>query len=578
MHPLLRHLARLALAASLAGTALPGRADAASMNATPGFRPKDFAFVKKDGVYHLFYIRHNDGYAQWATELDFGHAISTDLYHWTQLPPVMEIVPGGWDNFHVWAPHVVEWNGYWWMFYTGITDQPPAFRDTQRMGVAVSSDLMTWNRVNEAPVWSTQSAPWAWWAPNQPAVACRDPFVMPDPSRPGHWLMYYTASPASDTISTLVGVARSTGDPLGWADEKPLWITHWTNSFNLLTESPHLFEHDGTWFLFISANAGQPLSFYTGPDPLGEPATWRYRGRLRNMLGYDTSQWFASEALKDGDHDLFAFAVSDRIEILRIVWTGPETFYLAAPSLFHMVAMEWSRESVRENQYVGLTLRSTNGFAFGGELEAFVKDGSGLEVPAPLDSLGLATRPEITANEIQLAWFARRWPASLPANLPMQIRVAMADGTASTGWLRVHSNAVEQQPIGAGIGRTADQPLPLPADSSAGGGGFVPRDTTHIPKRDGLTEFGSLRVLHGTPIGGQTAIAFELAERTDVRVELYDVSGRRVVTLAERGFAPGAHVVPWDGRDATGGRASRGLYFVRMSTPHGVATTKLLRD
>ena len=25
-----------------------------------GTRPKDFAMVKKDGVYHLFYIRHND--------------------------------------------------------------------------------------------------------------------------------------------------------------------------------------------------------------------------------------------------------------------------------------------------------------------------------------------------------------------------------------------------------------------------------------------------------------------------------------------------------------------------------------
>src|SRR5262249_59733136 len=122
-------------------------------------------------------------------------------------------------------------------------------------GAAGPSDLMTWNRAPAAPVWSTAGVPWAWWSPLNTAMACRDPFVMPDPSAPGQWLMYYTATPASDTVATLIAVARSTGDQGVWHDEKPLWITHRSYSFNPVTESPHLFEHGGRWFLFITTNA-----------------------------------------------------------------------------------------------------------------------------------------------------------------------------------------------------------------------------------------------------------------------------------------------------------------------------------
>lgn len=575
MHPLLRHLASLALAAALAVPLVPARAPAAVMAAPIGYRPKDFAFVKKDGVYHLFYIRHNDDYPPWATEIDFGHAVSTDLYHWVQLPPVLGLDPYGWDNLHVWAPHVVEWNGLWWMFYTGVSDLPQ-YRDTQRIGSAVSSDLVTWNRVFREPVWATHSAPWAWWAPLRGGMACRDPFVMPDPAAPGQWLMYYTATPVNDTLSTLVGVARSPqGEPAEWRDEKPLWITHWSQSYNVSTESPHLFEHDGRWFMFITSNATQALSFFVGSNPLGEPSEWHYRGRLKNMIGEDTSQWFASEVLQDGDHDLFAFAAGNHIEIRRILWAVGDTFDLVAPSMFHMVGMDWSHVSARENQYVGLTLRSVNGFAFDSELEAWVKDASGAEVRAPMDSLGLPSRPELPSAEVQLAWFARRWPASLPANQPMELRVAMADGTASSAWLPVYSNAVEQRPNGAPGGRTTDPPAIVQPDT---GNVSPPPPPGDDPPRDGVVAHGALRVLQGSPVHAGPVIAFELAAPAPVRVELFDLLGRRVTTLADRTFAAGAHVLPWDGRDAAGARVARGLYFVRRTTPAGIDGTKLFLD
>ena len=576
VHPLLRHLAPFALAALLVSR--PAPAGAAAMVPPDGIRPKDFTLVKKDGVYHLFYIRHNDFMPPWATENDFGHATSTDLYHWTQLPPVLGLVPGAWDNLHVWAPHVVSWGGLWWMFYTGVSEVAGQLGDTQRMGTAVSSDLMTWTRVPDVPVWTTASAPWAWWAPLRPAMACRDPFVMPDPRSPGQWLMYYTATPASDTTSTLVAVARSTGDPGTWRDEKPLWITHWTYTYNPLTESPHLFSHNGRWFMFVTTSAGQPLTFYVGSDPTGDPASWTYRGRLSNMLGYDTSSWYASEHMRDGDLDLFAVVASDRIEFRTIVWGSGDNFSLIEPSYFHMVSMGWTGPTVNENQYVGLRLKSANGYAPHPPLVAWVKDANGFQTKAPMAGLGIEDDPDLSADSTLVRWFTRRWPSSLPADQPMKVRVATADGTASTGWLTVYPNAIHPIP-GTGPGGTAPDLPPDPNQPEASPNPpSVPEDSlAHVSSGVGLDE-ARLRVIVGSPLGGAPAVVLELGAPAAARVELFDVQGRRLVTLADRSFPAGTHVLAWDGRDARGVRAARGLYFARLTTPAGVTSARFVLD
>lgn len=580
MHPLrsrLPHLGSLVLAL-LAAVALvasaPHTARAAVMLAPSDARPKDFAFIKKDGVYHLFYIRHNDFLPAWATELDFGHAVSTDLYHWTQLPPVMGVDPFGWDNLHVWAPHIVEHEGLYWMFYTGVTEARNGLADVQSIGLAVSSDLMTWNRVASQPVWSLQGAPWAWWRPTNGAMACRDPFVMPDPARPGEWLMYYTASPASDTASTLIGVARSNSNDLAlWQDEKPLWITHRSWSFNLLTESPHLFQHNGRWFLMITANAGQPLSFFTTNNPLGEPLEWIYRGRLRNMLGFDTSLWFASEVLVDGEHDLFAFCSGDRIEIRRIVWGTGDNFSFAEPAFCHVTSMEWSRSSVREHDLVGLRLFATNGFAFDRKLEAYVRDANGVEQLVPLDSLALPQRPLPFRDTMLVRWYARRWPAGGDPAAPMRLRVALDDGTASSDWLTVSPSPLEV-PVGTGPGGIDPvepvEELPPPPPP-------FPQEDTVVVTHGPAGGDAALRVVPGAPVAG-TALALELAEAAPARAEVFDLQGRRLAVLADRTLPRGANVLTWDGRDATGAAAPRGLYFVRVRLPDRVLTARILRE
>jgi flagellar hook assembly protein FlgD len=84
------------------------------------------------------------------------------------------------------------------------------------------------------------------------------------------------------------------------------------------------------------------------------------------------------------------------------------------------------------------------------------------------------------------------------------------------------------------------------------------------------------RALTGTPLGDRPALALTLAEAGEVRVEVYDLQGRRLARLAELRLGAGTHVLPWDGRDERGGQAPSGLYFARATTPAGTVVARLL--
>ena len=59
-------------------------------------------------------------------------------------------------------------------------------------------------------------------------------------------------------------------------------------------------------------------------------------------------------------------------------------------------------------------------------------------------------------------------------------------------------------------------------------------------------------------------IRFELPIATPVRLEVFDLQGRRIATLAEASFPAGFHTVSWDRRDATGVRVKPGIYLYRL--------------
>ncbi len=75
--------------------------------------------------------------------------------------------------------------------------------------------------------------------------------------------------------------------------------------------------------------------------------------------------------------------------------------------------------------------------------------------------------------------------------------------------------------------------------------------------------------------GGVVRLRFVLPAPAPVRLEVVDVSGRRIATLGAGTYGQGEHTATWDGRGDDGTLARPGLYLVRF-TAHGQALTRRL--
>ena len=69
------------------------------------------------------------------------------------------------------------------------------------------------------------------------------------------------------------------------------------------------------------------------------------------------------------------------------------------------------------------------------------------------------------------------------------------------------------------------------------------------------------------PIDAGTAIAYRVAGRTDLHLDLYDVAGRRVQRLFGGAVEAGEHTVQFTPIDRHGRRIPAGVYFLRLETP-----------
>lgn len=74
----------------------------------------------------------------------------------------------------------------------------------------------------------------------------------------------------------------------------------------------------------------------------------------------------------------------------------------------------------------------------------------------------------------------------------------------------------------------------------------------------------SLRQNHPNPFGRSTVIRFSLPEASTVRIQVFDVLGQEVATLASGTMSSGSHSVTWNGRDRGGRPLAAGMYFCRM--------------
>ena len=75
----------------------------------------------------------------------------------------------------------------------------------------------------------------------------------------------------------------------------------------------------------------------------------------------------------------------------------------------------------------------------------------------------------------------------------------------------------------------------------------------------------SLSANYPNPFNPTTQITFQLAEPSDVRLSVYDVTGREVALLVGEPMEAGTYEVEWDGHDAAGRVLPSGLYLYRIT-------------
>ncbi len=79
-----------------------------------------------------------------------------------------------------------------------------------------------------------------------------------------------------------------------------------------------------------------------------------------------------------------------------------------------------------------------------------------------------------------------------------------------------------------------------------------------------VPELFALNLNFPNPFNPETTIAYDLPERTPVRLEIYDVLGQRVRVLMDEVQTAGRYAVRWDGRNALGRGVGSGVYFYRL--------------
>jgi hypothetical protein len=87
---------------------------------------------------------------------------------------------------------------------------------------------------------------------------------------------------------------------------------------------------------------------------------------------------------------------------------------------------------------------------------------------------------------------------------------------------------------------------------------------------------GRLLRNHPNPFSLLTRIPFQLHQPGRVQLEVFDLGGRRIVTLIDAPLAAGHHGVEWNGRDESGGDMASGIYLVRLRINETIEAERLV--
>jgi beta-fructofuranosidase len=210
----------------------------------PGFRPCSGWVNDPHGVtfhagrYHLFF-QHVPDSDVWQPWVSWGHAVSTDLEHWTELPAAL--APDA-DDVGCWSGCLVlDGAGDASIFYTSVSGADHDLGRIRR-AVPLDEDWSTWRKIDVDLT------------PPDEVTVFRDPFVLRDGDR---WRMVVGAG-LPDRVGAVVSYVSQ--DLTAWTYDGVLARRPsgeregaWTGN---IWECPQLVEVDGVHALLVSVHDG----------------------------------------------------------------------------------------------------------------------------------------------------------------------------------------------------------------------------------------------------------------------------------------------------------------------------------
>jgi hypothetical protein len=104
----------------------------------------------------------------------------------------------------------------------------------------------------------------------------------------------------------------------------------------------------------------------------------------------------------------------------------------------------------------------------------------------------------------------------------------------------------------------------------------LPEYVVSVPVETRSLESFSLQQNFPNPFNAGTTIEYHIAEATKVRMQIFDVLGRKVATLVDGHQRSGLQRIYWNGRDEDHHSVANGIYFYRITAGNYVETKKMI--
>lgn len=205
----------------------------------------DFWYAQQNGVWHAFYLQYprTADPAFIHERQSVGHATSADLLNWDEQTVALAPEQDSWNDLGIATGSVVLRDGRWYMLYTGNSSTGAG-----GIGLAVSSDLLNWQRIGSEPVLKRGQTIKAPWKGNMfEVVPLADPYVYPELIGGWNYMLLNVQDVHAGGGTRGCQMMLRSRNLLDWEAHA---IVAYPGCYERL-ETSQLWEHGGRWYLYF---------------------------------------------------------------------------------------------------------------------------------------------------------------------------------------------------------------------------------------------------------------------------------------------------------------------------------------